>query len=62
MAREHILRTEERVVEFTLEIATCGHFSSLCFGGDDEMIVEMQDSLKKSQGGILKGRAIDHLI
>jgi hypothetical protein len=34
MAREHILRTGERVVEFTLEIVTCDHFSSLCLGRD----------------------------
>jgi hypothetical protein len=62
MAREHILRTEERVVEFTLEIVTCDHFSSLCFGRDYEIIIEMQEALKKSKGGILKGRAIDHLM
>ena len=62
MARKHILRTEERVVEFTLEIVTCHHFSSLCYGRDDEIIVEMQEALKKSQGGILKGKAVDPLI
>jgi hypothetical protein len=62
MAREHILLTEERVVEFTLEIVTCDHFSLLCFGREDEVIVEMQEALKKSQGGILKGRAADHLM
>jgi hypothetical protein len=62
MAREHILRTEERVVEFTLEIVTCNHFSSLCFGRDDEVIDEMQEALKKSQGGILEGRVVDHLM
>jgi hypothetical protein len=62
MAREHILRTEERVVEFTLEIITCDHFSSLCFGREDEVIVEMQEAVKKSQGGILKGRTVDHLM
>ena len=62
LAREHILRTEERVVEFTLEIVTCDHFSSLCFGRDDEVIDEMQEALKKSQGGILEGRVVDHLM
>ncbi len=62
LAREHILHTEGHVVEFTLEIVTCDHFSSLCFGRDDEVIVEMQEALKKSQGGILKGRDVDHLM
>jgi len=62
MAHEHILRTEERVVEFTLKIVTCDHFSSLCFGRDDEVINEMQEALKKSQGGILEGRVVDHLM
>ena len=32
MARNHIRCTEERVVEFTLNIVTCDHFPSLCFG------------------------------
>ncbi len=50
------------MVEFTLEIVTCDHFSSLCFGIEDEVIVEMQEALKKSQGGILKGRTVDHLM
>ena len=45
-----------------LEIITCDHFSSLCFGREDEVIVEMQEALKKSQGGILKGRDVDHLM
>jgi hypothetical protein len=54
LARKHILRTEERVVEFTLEIITCDHFSSLYFSRDDEVIDEMQEALKKSQGGILE--------
>jgi hypothetical protein len=62
LARKHILRTEERVVEFTLEIVTCDHFSSLCFGRDDEVIDEMQETLKKSQGGILEGRVVNHLM
>ena len=62
MAREHILRTEEHVVEFTLKIVTCDHFSSLFFGREDEVIVEMQEALKKSQGGILERRTVDHLI
>ena len=62
MARDHIRCTEGRVVEFTLETVTCDHFSSLCFGRDDEVIVEMQDALKKSQGGILEERAVNHLI
>ena len=62
LARELILRTEERVVEFTLEIVTCDHFSSLCFGRDDEVIVEMQEALKKSQGGILEESVVDHLM
>ena len=61
MARKHILHTKEHVVEFTLEIVTCNHFSSLCFGRDDKIIIEMQEALKKSQGGILKGRAVGHL-
>jgi hypothetical protein len=50
------------VVEFTLEIVTCDHFSSLCFGRDDEVIDEMQEALKKSQGGILEGRVVNHLM
>jgi hypothetical protein len=62
LARKHILRTKERVVEFTLEIFTCDHFSSLCFGRDDEVIDEMQEALKKSQGGILEGRVVNHLM
>jgi hypothetical protein len=62
LARKHILRTEERVVEFTLEIVTCNHFSSLCFGREDKVIVEMQEALKKSQGGILEGRVVNHLM
>jgi hypothetical protein len=62
LAHKHILRTEERVVEFTLEIVTCHHFSSLCFGRDDKVIDEMQEALKKSQGGILKGRVVNHLM
>ena len=62
LARKHILRTEERVVEFTLEIVTCGHFSSLCFGRNDKVIDEMQEALKKSQGGILEGRVVNHLM
>jgi uncharacterized UBP type Zn finger protein len=53
---------QERVVEFTLEIVTCDHISSLCFGREDEVIFEMQETLKKSQGGILEGRAVDHLM
>jgi len=62
MARKHILDTEGRVVEFTLKIVTCDHFSSQLFGREDEVIIEMQEALKKSQGGILEGRTIDHLI
>ena len=62
IARKYILDTEGRVVEFTLEIVTCDHFSSLCFGRDDEVIVEMQEALKKSQGGILEGRVVNHLM
>jgi len=62
MARKHIFCTEESVVEFTLKIITCDHFSSLCFGREDEVIVEMQEAVKKSQGGILKGRTVDHLM
>jgi hypothetical protein len=65
MARKHILDTEGRVVEFTLKIVTCDHFSSLFFGREDEVIeviVEMQEALKKSQGGILERRTVDHLI
>ena len=55
MACNHILCTEGQAVEFTLKIITCEHFSSLCFSKDDEIIVEMQEALKKSQGGILEG-------
>jgi hypothetical protein len=62
LARKHILRTEERVVKFTLEIVTCDHFSSLCFGRDDEVNDEMQEALKKSQGGILEESVVDHLM
>jgi hypothetical protein len=36
MARDHIRCSEGRVVEFTLEIITCDHFSSLCFGREDK--------------------------
>jgi hypothetical protein len=50
------------VVEFTLEIVTSHHFSSLCFGKDDAVIDEMQEALKKSQGGILEGRVVNHLM
>jgi hypothetical protein len=35
---------------------------AVLFGREDEVIVEMQEALKKSQGGILEGRTIDHLI
>ena len=45
-----------------LEIITCDHFALLCFGREDKVIVEMQEALKKSQGGILKGRDVDHLM
>ena len=45
-----------------LEIITCDHFSSLRFGREDEVIVEMQEAVKKSQGGILKGRTVDHIM
>jgi hypothetical protein len=62
LACKHILRTKERVVEFTFEIVTCDHFSSLCFGRDDEVIDEMQETLKKSHGGILEGRVVNHLM
>ena len=62
MARDHIRCSEGSVVEFTLEIITCDHFSSLCFGREDEVIVEMQEAVKKSQGGILKGRTVNHLM
>ena len=50
------------MVEFTLKIVICDHFSSLIFGREDKVIVEMQEALKKSQGGILEGRTVDHLI
>ena len=51
------------MVEFKLQIVTCDHFSSLCHGGlDDERIVKMQEALRKSQGGILKGRAVNYLM
>ena len=62
IARDHIRCTEGRVVEFTLEIVTCDHFSSLFFGREDKVIVEMQEALKKSQGGILEGRVVNHLM
>ena len=51
-----------RAAEFNVEIVTCDHFSSQCFGVDDERIVEMQETVEKSQDGILKGRAIDYLM
>ena len=51
-----------RAAEFSLEIVTCDHLSSQCFGVDDERIVEMQETVEKSQDGILKGRAIDYLM
>jgi hypothetical protein len=60
IARDHIRCTEGRVVVFKLEIVTCDHFSSLFFGREDKVIVEMQEALKKSQGGILEGRTVDH--
>ena len=62
IARDHIHCTKERVVECMLEIVTCDHFSSLFFSREDKVIVEMQEALKKSQGGILKGRDVDHLM
>ena len=62
IARDHIRCTEGRVVVFTLEIVTCDHFSSLFFGREDKVIVEMQEALKKSQGGILEGRVVNHLM
>jgi hypothetical protein len=62
IARDHIRCTEEGVVEFMLEIVTCDHFSSLFFGREDKVIVEMQEALKKRQGGILEGRTVDHLM
>ena len=62
IAREYILDTEGRVVEFMLEIVTCDHISSLYFGRDDEIIDEMQEALKKSHGGILEGRVVNHLM
>jgi hypothetical protein len=34
----------------------------MCFGREDEVIVEMQEELKTSQSGILKERVVDHLI
>ena len=42
--------TEEHVVEFTLEIVTCNHFSSLCFGREHKVIIEMHEALKNIQG------------
>ena len=45
-----------------LEIVTCDHFSSLFFSREDKVIVEMQEALKKRQGGILEGRTVDHLM
>ncbi len=63
MACNHIRCTEGRVVEFKLQIVTCDHFSSLCHGGlDDKRIIKMQEALQKSQGGILKGRAVNYLV
>ena len=63
MASNHIRCTEGRVVEFKLQIVTCYHFSSLCHGGlDDKRITKMQEALQKSQGGILKGRAVNYLV
>ena len=50
------------MVEFMLEIVTCDHFSSLCFGRNDKVIDEMQEALKKSQGGILEGRVVNNLM
>ena len=51
-----------RVVEFKLKIVTCYHLSSLCFGIGNKRIVKMQETLEKSQGGILKGRVINFLM
>jgi hypothetical protein len=62
IARDHIHCTKERVVECMLEIVTCDHFSSLFFSREDKVIVEMQEALKKRQGGILEGRTVDHLM
>ena len=62
MACNHILHTKGRVVEFKLQIITCDRFSSLCYGINDERIIKMQEALKKSQGGILKGRVAHHLM
>ncbi len=62
MARNHIFCNKGRVVKFKLRIVTCDHFSSLFHKTDEEKNVEMQETIKKSQGGILKGRAISYLI
>jgi hypothetical protein len=62
IAHKYILDTEGRAVEFTLEIVTCDHISSLFFGREDKVIVEMQEAVKKSLGGILEGRTVDHLM
>jgi hypothetical protein len=42
--------------ELKLEIITCDFFSSVYFGIKDEKLVEMQNAIKKSWGGILKRR------
>ncbi len=59
MAHNCILENEGKVVELNLEISTCDHFSLLFHKIDEEKIVEMEEMIKKSQGGILKGRAVN---
>ncbi len=47
------------MVEFNLKIVICDNFSSLYYGIDEEKIVEMEEVITKSQGGILNGRAVN---
>jgi hypothetical protein len=57
MACNHILKNEGREINF--KIVTCDHFSTVFHKIDEEKNVEMEEAITKSQGGILKGRAVN---
>ena len=61
-ALKHILHSENRDAKFDLQITTCPHFSSVYYGTDDADIIKMQRAIKESQGRILEGRVVDHIM